>query len=281
MPRDVDGLTSATLKHLRERWWDASFTNFLRDNLHPRAGNRILDVGCGTGTAELSLGLLRLSQVELVGIDLVVERVREARAATRARNLAVRFAAADACALPFRDESFESTFCVAVLQHIRDIPGALREFVRVTKPGGRILAVEPDNAARYWYSSLESGTRAFELGARFFATLADARGDTTDLAVGPHLPGLFANCGIEPLAVHLFPVSVSRLGAPPPPIWESRREAIRQAVAKAPDEALRRLGADYLRVIERYAEEAQAAGPTFVEIQNTMLFATVGQRPEN
>ncbi len=281
MPRDVDALAAVTLKHLREQWWDASFTNFLRDNLHPRAGNRILDVGCGTGTAELSLGLLRLSQITLVGVDLGVDRVREAAAATRARNLRVGFAAADACDLPFADASFDSTFCVALLQHIREIAGALRELARVTKPGGRILAVEPDNAARYWYSSLESGTRAFELGLRFFTTLADARGDATDPSVGPHLPGLFAQAGIEPIAVQLFPVSVSRLGAPPPAIWESRRDAVRRVVATAPDEALKRLGADYLRTIDRYAEDAAAAGPTFVEIQNTMLFATVGQRPEN
>jgi hypothetical protein len=76
-------------------------------------------------------------------------------------------------------------------------------------------------------------------------------------------------------------VSVSHLGAPPPAFWESRRAAVRDAMAKAPDEALRRLGADYLKGIEQYARDAAAAGSTFVEIQNTMLFATVGQRGES
>ena len=41
-----------------------------------------------------------------------------------------------------------------------------------------------------------------------------------------------------------------------------------------------RLGADFLKSIEHYARDASAAGATFVEIQNTMLFATVGQRAE-
>ena len=50
-------------------------------------------------------------------------------------------------------------------------------------------------------------------------------------------------------------------------------------MAKAPDESLRRLGADYLKAIEQYARDA-AAGTSFVEIQNTMLFATVGQRAD-
>ena len=278
MPRDIDGLTSATLKHLRERWWDAAFTTFLRENLQPRAGKRILDVGCGVGTAELNLGMLRLSQVELFGVDRLVDRVREARASMQAHNLRAEFAGADASALPFSDGAFDSTFCVAVLQHVGDLPGALSEFARVTKPGGRVLVVEPDNSARYWYSSVESGTRAFDLGARFFSAVAAARGDVTDPAIGPKLPGMFPQFGVEPLAVHLFPVSASRLGAPPPAVWEARRAAIRSQIDRAPDEAIKRLGADYLRMLDRYAEDATAAGASFVEIQNTMLFATVGQK---
>jgi SAM-dependent methyltransferase len=193
----------------------------------------------------------------------------------------VAFAAADAGALPFAEGAFDSTYCVAVLQHVRDVPAAVREFARVTKPGGRVLAVEPDNSARYWYSSVESGARAFELGTRFYTVLTQARGDSTDPAVGPKLPQLFAAHRIEPLAVRLFPVSVSRLGAPPASVWETRRLAVQRAVERAPDEAIRRLGADYLKLLTRYAEEAAAAGPSFVEIQNTMLFATVGQKYED
>jgi ubiquinone/menaquinone biosynthesis C-methylase UbiE len=278
MPRDIDGLTSSTLKHLRDRWWDDAFTGFLREMLQPRAGTRILDVGCGTGTGELSLGRLRLSQVQFFAIDLLPERARETRLAARAHNVQVACAAADACRLPFVDHAFDATFCVAVLQHIQAIGEAVAELARVTRPDGRVLVVEPDNRARYSYSSLESGTRTFEMAGHFFAALAAARGDATDPAVGPKMPGVFAQHGIEPLAVSLFPVSVSRLGAPPPSVWTGRREAIESLIARAPDESIKRLGSDYLKQVRRYGEEADAAGPSFVEIQNTMLFATIGQR---
>ena len=80
--------------------------------------------------------------------------------------------------------------------------------------------------------------------------------------------------------MQLFPVTVSHLGPPEKRLWESRREAVTAAMAKAPDESLRRLGADYLKAIDQYARDAAAAGTSFVEIQNTMLFATVGQRAE-
>ena len=71
----IDALTSPTLKHLREAWWDDVFTEFLAETLKPRSGNRILDVGCGEGLAEVALGRLHISQVRLVGVDLVVAKV--------------------------------------------------------------------------------------------------------------------------------------------------------------------------------------------------------------
>ena len=280
MSRELDALTSSTLKHLREHWWDDAFTAFLEETLKPRPGKRILDVGCGTGTAEISLARLRLSQMHLFGVDLVVERVKEAHIATHGINARVGYAAADAVSLPFAAGSFDSTYCVAVLQHIRNLREAVAEIARVTRPGGRILIVEPDNAARYWFSSVPSGMETFELSRRFFTGLAELRSEPTDAAVGPMIPGMLAAGGVEPVSVRLFPVSVAHLGAPSMSFWESRRTAARDAIAKVPDEGLRRLGADFLKAIDQYARDAALAGPSFVEIQNTMLFATVGQRAE-
>jgi len=280
MVRDVDALTSATLKHLRDRWWDEAFTAFVKDTLQPRPGRRILDVGCGRGTAEVKLSRLRLTQVDLFAVDLMPDRVVDALAATRAHNIDAHFAAADACHLPFPNATFDSVFCVAVLQHIGDVKRAVGEMARVTRPGGRIVAVEPDNAARYFFSSVDDGRKAHEGARRFFSALAEAREDASDPAVGPQLPTLFTQTGIQPLSVHVFPVSGARLGSPPADVWQNRRENVAELIEKAPGEAIRRLGQDYLKVLDRYERAASDAGAGFVEIQNAMLFATVGQREE-
>jgi SAM-dependent methyltransferase len=278
MSRELDALTASTLKYLRERWWDDSFAKFLVEVLQPKPGCRILDVGCGPGTAGLSLGAHGVREVTIVGVDLALEKLTAAMHARRADSVHLTFASGDAAALPFAGAAFDSTFCVAVLQHANSISEPVHEFARVTRPGGRILVVEPDNSTRYWFSSVESGMQAFEIGSRFYNAVALSRGDTTDPAVGPKLPQIFAQHGIHPLSVQMFPVSVTRIGNPPWEIWENRLEVARQATERARDEAIRRLGIEYRQVLERYAEEAAVAGRDLVEIQSTLLFATAGSR---
>jgi SAM-dependent methyltransferase len=276
MSAAIDALTSATLKHLREDWWDTAFTGFLQETLAPRPGNRILDVGCGEGLAEVAIGRLHISQLRLFGVDRVPSKVAVARQETLSHNQRVGFAAADACRLPFKDGVFDSIYCVAVLQHIDEVDTALAEFARVTASRGRVVAVEPDNTARYGFSSTPMGRRAFELSAQFFIALDGPRGDRA--AIGPTLPERFARHGIEPLSVRLFPVSRTTLGPPAPSVWQGRRAAVESALKTARSDAAAWLGREYLDVLTAYEREANTAGPSFVEIQNTMLFATVGQK---
>jgi SAM-dependent methyltransferase len=290
MTRDIDLLTSPALTHLRDRWWDASFTAFVRDTLRPRPGEHVLEVGCGAGIADLMLGLLEPGSVRYCGIDLKPARVREARGAARDHGLRLELAVADVRGIPFRDATFECTFAIGVLQHVAGAPHAVAELARVTRPDGRVLLVEPDNTNRYWFSSLESGRRAFDLSTRFFAARAketheqeygpghEHQHERIDRSLGPHLFALCRAAGIDGIGIHLFPVTRTRLGAPVPTVWDARRRAIARAVEAATGSESRALGRDLIAAIDRYAEEGAAAGASFVEIQNTMLFALVGHR---
>jgi SAM-dependent methyltransferase len=276
----IDALTSPTLKHLREAWWDDVFTEFLAETLKPRPGNRILDVGCGEGPGEVALGRLHISQVRLVGVDLVFDKVLKASQETASLNQRVKFAVADACRLPFKDGIFDSIYCVAVLQHVNDVETAVAEFARVTAPRGRVVAVEPDNSARYGFSSAPAGRRAFELSSSFFNALSGQQTDGRTSAVGPNLPRLFSERGIEPLEVRLFPVSRTLLGPPDANVWTSRRRVVESALGAGASDAARWLGREYLDTLTAYEAEANKASSSFVEIQHTMLFATVGQKTD-
>jgi ubiquinone/menaquinone biosynthesis C-methylase UbiE len=282
MARHIDALTANTLKNLREQWWDAEFSEFLQEALRPRPGTRILDVGCGDGHAEVSLGRLRISQLRLFGIDRNVARVARTATQGRSHNFRLGLAGADVGRLPFVDGVFDATFCVAVLQHVADVAGAVAELARVTRPGGRVLAVEPDNGARYWYSSLTSGREAYAMASRFFAAVAAARGDTTDPTVGPRLSSFFRQAGLEPISVQLFPVSVTHIGPPAPAVWQARRDAVASALEGLGDATtVSGLAAEYLETLARYEAQAVDLAADFLEIQNTMLFATVGENTQD
>jgi SAM-dependent methyltransferase len=284
--RDIDVLTAPGLKHLRDRWWDADFDAFVLETLQPQPGDWVLEVGAGSGLTDLTVRLLgagagaagaRTHGVRYIGIDRRGERLAQARRAARDRGLSIDLAEGDAAALPFRDRALASALCVGVLQHAGAPEVMVREIARVTRSHGRVLLVEPDNAARYWYSSLPSGMRAFALGQEFFRAQADAHAHAPDLAIGPHLPELCRANGIDPIAVQVFPVSSTRLGAPVPMVWQARRHTIARLVADTTRVAIRSIGEEWLRAIEEYAAAATQAGPAFLEVQHTMLIATVGQ----
>jgi SAM-dependent methyltransferase len=278
MPRDIDALTSFTLKHLRDRWWDASFTAFLQEALLPQAGERVLDVGCGAGTAELILSGLQPGGVHFVGIDLVRARLRDARRAMREQGVAAELAAADAARLPFAPASFDAAFAVAVLQHVPQPRTVIDALARVLRPGGRLVLAEPDNAARYWFSDPASGHEVFARATEFYALVEEAAGDDADPSIGPRVPRLLRAAGFEIAAVHLVPVSLTRAGAPVPRVWEERRAAIGAAVDAARGTAAEEAGLALAKAFDLYAKEADSAGPAFLEIQNTMLVVTIAQR---
>ena len=97
-------------------------------------GGRILDAGCGGGGMPLSLAE---EADQVIGIDLA-PRFNEAGHRLAAehglRNL--HFAQANGEALPFPDAAFDMVLSHAVIEHVADAPGYLRELARVLKPGG-------------------------------------------------------------------------------------------------------------------------------------------------
>lgn len=102
----------------------------------------LLDVGTGPGHFPGRLAAGGHSG-RLVGADLSGGMVGKARASFGG----VEFVQAGADALPFPDATFDVLTARHMLYHVPSVPGALNEFRRVLKPGGRFLAVT--NAARY------------------------------------------------------------------------------------------------------------------------------------
>jgi ubiquinone/menaquinone biosynthesis C-methylase UbiE len=110
---------------------------FLRDEA--RAGDRALDLGCGTG--EFTEALARAG-ADAIGVDVAEAALARARA--RHPELEFHLVPFDG-PLPFEDGSFDLVWSSEVIEHVADTGQWLSEVRRVLAPGGRLLVTTPSH----------------------------------------------------------------------------------------------------------------------------------------
>ncbi|RMF84536.1 MAG: ubiquinone/menaquinone biosynthesis methyltransferase [Nitrospirae bacterium] len=109
-----------------------------RAAIPPKA--RVLDVGTGTGAIARAIARHH-PDAEVTGCDVAEPML----AVARARNpepRRIRFVHGDALALPFPDHSFDVVTSAFLLRNVADLHRALREQVRVARPGGRVACLD-------------------------------------------------------------------------------------------------------------------------------------------
>jgi ubiquinone/menaquinone biosynthesis C-methylase UbiE len=109
-----------------------------------KKGDVVLDAGCGPGYDTLRMAAMVGKTGQVTGIDLSERMIAIAEAKLKRSGLSAAFRAGDVRRLPFPDASFDAVRIERMLQ-ILDNPGQiLDEMVRVLRPGGRLLSIEPD-----------------------------------------------------------------------------------------------------------------------------------------
>ncbi|MFI5934832.1 demethylmenaquinone methyltransferase [Actinoplanes sp. NPDC051494] len=124
-------LTNTVISLGQDRGWRRS----TRAALGLRPGERVLDVGAGTGVSTEELGR---SGAYAVGADISTGMLRAGRGDGRT----VPLVAGDALKLPFADEAFDAVTISFALRNVVDTEAALRELARVVRPGGRLVVCE-------------------------------------------------------------------------------------------------------------------------------------------
>lgn len=185
-PRYTHGHHDSVLQSHRWRTADNSCA-YLRPHL--RAGQRLLDVGCGPGTITADLAVL-VAPGAVVAIDAAAGILEEAEATATARGVTnITFEQADVMALPYPDGHFDVVHAHQVLQHLADPVGAMREMRRVCRPGGVVAAREGDYGGFVWtppepeldrwmtlYLAVARANGGEPLGARWLLAWARAAG---------------------------------------------------------------------------------------------------------
>ena len=187
-----------------DRWADTYDRSFLQqrvfDPVHrammealgPLGEERVLEVGCGTGT--LTMALSERAR-HAIGVDPAPRMV--AIAARKARWRSASFAVASAEELPFEDNAFGGAVASMTLHHWADAGQGLAELARVLRPGGTLAIADIDlpSPARWVLRRLgqsHAGWSRRELadflyGAGFVAVRSTSRGP-----ISPKLPILVA-----------------------------------------------------------------------------------------
>ncbi len=130
-----DPLSAAADRYWRSEEWQA-----IRLLLPPVLG-RALDVGAGRGIASYALAKEGFAVTALEPDASALVGAEAIRGLAVVSGLPIKVTQEFSERLPFADEQFDVVFARAVLHHTSDLSAACREFFRVLKPGGRLLAV--------------------------------------------------------------------------------------------------------------------------------------------
>ncbi len=157
MPDAKEDKSYVTAEYLKKRARDEDAVNQESYRmLNIKEGMRVLELGCGPGTAAPifceSAGISGL----VLGVDCDVGMIRQAKAGTKHHNLA--HLAGDAHKLPFQDNAFDRVYAKRLFQVLpsASAPLILCEMQRVLKPGGELVLVDTDwTSVAVNYSNLE------------------------------------------------------------------------------------------------------------------------------
>lgn len=115
------------------------------ERMELRPGQRVLDLGCGTGRALPALRAQVGDAGLAVGIDLTPAMLTAALREGRDKDGCLLLA--DACRLPLPTGAVDAVFSAGLINHVPDPATALREWARVTAPGGTLLLFHPSGRA--------------------------------------------------------------------------------------------------------------------------------------
>jgi len=163
-------------------------TEELVELCHIGEGSRVLDVGCGAG--QTPCFLVKRYGCSVVGVDINERMVERSRERAEREGVADRteFRVADAQDLPFGDDSFDAVITESVTAFPEDKQGAVREYARVTRPGGYVglnestwLKVPPPPELVAWVSQ-DVGAHVKPLTAEEWRGLLEGAGLTEMVA---------------------------------------------------------------------------------------------------
>jgi ubiquinone/menaquinone biosynthesis C-methylase UbiE len=177
-----------------------------RHSFKLKPGMKCIDVGTGEGFIVFSLLKYVLPGGSITGVDCDEGLLRIARRLASKAGLteSVRFRKGDACKLPYKDNSFDRVLCQTLLMHLPEPDAGLDEMVRVAKPGGLVICIEPDNSYQISYDNaglgdLKEWERYSAFYFRHFLEIREQK--ICDNMIGRRLPAMLHAKGLRDITI--------------------------------------------------------------------------------
>jgi len=131
----------------RRRMWRDDTLDCVISWLGVRSAMTVVDVGAGLGYLGRAFGPAIGNSGNYIGVDVSAKLLDEARRASAQTSMGCNadFVCGNAGCIPIESDSSDIVMCQTLLMHLPEPEVALREMMRIAKPGGLLLCIEPDN----------------------------------------------------------------------------------------------------------------------------------------
>ncbi|MDX5418680.1 MAG: methyltransferase domain-containing protein [Hymenobacteraceae bacterium] len=133
----------------REYWWNDDYLELLAHRLNLEYCQSLVDIGCGKGMMGFKFSKYLPAGATVYGVDFEPEYIDEAKQKSQSiylhNPINYDFRVGNASDIPLPDNLSDITLCQTLLIHVKDPQRVIQEMIRITKPGGWVVALEPNN----------------------------------------------------------------------------------------------------------------------------------------